>query len=332
MNKCLYKDCKETALSLSDYCWRHIEDKDSYRTRLTEHINASGSIKGFYLRHLKFPEAQWQNIDAEDVDLAGSDLSYADLAASNLKRANFTGASLEKANLASADLEEAYFLRCDLSGARLWNAVIKNTNLSESNLQEADFLKTTLSGVKLWHVKFDNARLLTRHSFTGKAPIDEKGAVAASEAYRNLKQYFIAKGRYDDASWASFKERQLERKHLLQSRKLAFIPSLFMALLCGYGEKPYRVITSSLVIVILYSLAYAGLNILKMPQAYESQMVYNLWDYLYFSIVTFTTVGFGDLTPRMIPFFQMLVGSEAFIGAFMMGLFVFTLARKYTAR
>lgn len=331
MNRCAHKDCREQALSLSDFCWRHIDDKGAYKDKLTEHINNQASIKGFYLRRLEFPEAQWQNIDAEDVDLAGADLSYSDLTAANLKNANLTGTDLKKANLAGIDLEESHLLRSDLSGARLWHASIKDTNLAEANLQEADFLKATFSGVKLWQVKLENAKFLTRHSFTGKTPIDEKGPLSASEAYRSLKQYFVARGRYDDASWASFKEKQLERKHLFQNKKLGYLPSLLMAGLCGYGEKPYRVIASSLIIIFLYSFIYAALNILKVPQDYAAIKL-NLWDYIYFSIVTFTTLGFGDLTPKLIPFFQILTGSEAFFGAFMMGLFVFTLARKYAAR
>jgi len=328
---CEYKDCKESPLSLSTFCWRHLKDKEAYREKLTEYIKVSGSIKGFYLRRLEFPEAQWQNIDAEEVDLAGADLSNCDLTAANLKKANLTGANLHKANLASVDFEEAHLLKSDLSGARLWHALIQDTNLAEANLQDADFLKTTLSGVKLWHVRLRNAKFLTRHSFVGRQAIDERGSLSAREVYRNLKQYFIANGRYDDASWASFKERQMERRYLLESRKLSYIPSLIMAILCGYGEKPYRVVVSSMVIIFSYSIMYASSSILKIP-ADANFMGFKLWDYIYFSIVTFTTVGFGDLTPRMVPFLQMLTGSEAFIGAFMMGLFVFTLARKYTAR
>lgn len=331
MNKCEQNGCKETPLSLSVFCWRHIKDKKAYREKLTEYIKVSDSIKGFYLRRLEFPGAQWQNIDAEEADLAGADLSNADLTAANLKKANLTGASLHKANLASADLEETHLLRCDLSDARLWHALIQDANLAEANLQEADFLKAAISGVKLWHAKLDKAKFLTMHSFVGKMPIDEKGTLSTREAYRNLKQYFVANGRYDDASWACFKERQMERRYLLENKKLSYIPSLFMAVLCGYGEKPYRVIVSSLVIIFSYSVIYAALEILKVPVDVSSSG-FKFWDYIYFSIVTFTTVGFGDLTPRMIPLFQMLAGSEAFIGAFMMGLFVFTLARKYTAR
>ncbi len=40
----------------------------------------------------------------------------------------------------------------------------------------------------------------------------------------------------------------------------------------------------------IYSNAFAGLN-------YNQPMVYHFFDLLYFSIVTFTTVGYGDIVP-----------------------------------
>ncbi|NQT89669.1 MAG: pentapeptide repeat-containing protein [Candidatus Omnitrophica bacterium] len=318
-------------MSLSDFCWRHIEDKNAYRQELTDYISTSGSIKDFCLRRLEFPEAEWQSIDAEGADLGLADLAGADLTAANLKGSNLIGANLQQANMASVDLEGAHLLKADLSGARLWNAHIKDATLAEANFQEADFLKATLSGVRFWHVKLEKAKFLTRHNFIGDKPIDEKGLLSAGEAYRNLKQHFMSEGRYDDASWASFKEKQLERRQLFKSRKLAYIPSLLMAGLCGYGEKPYRVVISSAVLISLYSFVYISLGVLHIPESYVRGGL-NFWDYLYFSIVTFTTVGFGDLVPVPVPLFQMLVGSEAFIGVFMMGLFIFTLARKHAAR
>lgn len=331
MGRCRHIDCKDAALSLSEYCWAHTDDKEEYKKSLTGHIKRHASTKGFSLRHLVFPRAQWQHIDAEEVDLTGADLSGAELTATSLKRANLTGTSFKNANLASVDFDGAHLMRSDLSGASLWHAVFKDTHLVEANLQGADLLKAEFCRVKLWHARLENAQHLSRHSFIGKRPIDERGALSASETYRNLKQYFISAGRYDDASWASFKQMQLERKSLLQNRKIAYIPSLLMGALCGYGEKPYRVIFSSLLMVILYAITFFSLGILKTPPDIGTGAL-KFWDYLYFSIITFTTVGFGDLTPKLIPLFQLLAGSEAFIGAFMMGLFVFTLARRYTGR
>lgn len=49
---------------------------------------------------------------------------------------------------------------------------------------------------------------------------------------------------------------------------------------------------------------------------------------LYFSTVTFTTVGYGDITPVNISIF--LSGVEMFLGLTMMGIWTATLARKIT--
>ena len=58
----------------------------------------------------------------------------------------------------------------------------------------------------------------------------------------------------------------------------------------------------------------------------------NIVDYVYFSTITFTTVGFGDFLPRAYPLFRVMAAAEAFLGVFLSGLFIFTLARKYSAR
>jgi uncharacterized protein YjbI with pentapeptide repeats len=331
MNKCAEKGCRECALSLSDYCWRHIPDKNAYKDNLSDHIKKTNSIKGFYLRRLEFIGAQWQGIDAQAADLAGADLSESDLAAANMKGTNLTGVKLRLANLASVDFEDAHMLKCDLSLSRMWHAVIKNANISESDLSEADLLGVVFSNVKFWHVKLANARFITRYSFAGKRPIDDSGALSASEAYRSIKQYFISLGRYDDASWASFMEKNLQARYLLKEKNPACIPLFIMGLLCGFGEKPNRIITSSFSIIFFYGVLYRAVNLLQTPQELLGRALV-FWDYLYFSVVTFTTVGFGDLTPKMFPFYQLLVATESLTGVFMMGLFVFTLARKYAAR
>ncbi len=55
------------------------------------------------------------------------------------------------------------------------------------------------------------------------------------------------------------------------------------------------------------------------PSAYES---------IYFSVVTFTTLGYGDYSPKPHFQFQLLASLEAFIGAFTIALFVLVFGRK----
>lgn len=51
-----------------------------------------------------------------------------------------------------------------------------------------------------------------------------------------------------------------------------------------------------------------------------------LWG-LYFSVITFTTIGYGDLYP-VGTFAKVLVGAESLSGAVLVALFVFVLGRR----
>ena len=52
---------------------------------------------------------------------------------------------------------------------------------------------------------------------------------------------------------------------------------------------------------------------------------------LYFSVVTFTTLGYGDFQP-VVGLSRFFVSIEAIIGAFTMALFAYTLGRKTGGR
>lgn len=336
MEKCRNKDCKEKAVSLSEFCYKHIEDKDAYRKNLLEHIRKNNSIKDFYLRYVEMPQFDFIDIDCSNADFAFANLEGANFHGARMGHSNLSHANLRSAYFDNADLSESYLLGCDLSGARLWHADLKGTNLVETNLSGADLLGANFSLVKFWNVNLQGAKLLTKHNFlVGKSifsnryALDEKGAIAAADGYRILKQYFMSTGRYDDASWAAFKEKQSERRQLLKDGNIAYIPSLIMAFTCGYGERPQRIIIFSIAVILTYAILYYltdAIGPLKIPRPIT------FWDCLYFSTVAFTTVGFGDITVKLKPFFEMLVATQAFLGVFVMGLFVYTLTRKYSAR
>ncbi len=56
-----------------------------------------------------------------------------------------------------------------------------------------------------------------------------------------------------------------------------------------------------------------------------------LFDSLYFSFVTFTTVNYGDFE-LISPAGRVLAGLEAFLGAFLLALLVFVLGRTVRLR
>jgi len=334
--KCDRNECQEDALSFDTSCWEHLKDRSAYRAALPEalrHRQGNGplnlrkiSLRGLTLEKIKFDHAN---------------LSQADLSSSHLFDVSFNGADLVGADFSDADLSHCTLMDTDLTKAhithaRLWNADLTGANLTECDMADADAWNACLHNVRLWHTDFATCKSLGVQSFVAKgkslqtARVNEAGFISAEESYRNLKSYFLAHGMYKDASWASYKEKMVERLLLKQRRDFHYFPSLLMSTLCGYGEKPHRIVLSAFIAIFGFAFTYAGLS--AIVSSVDPFYQVKLSDYIYFSTITFTTVGFGDFIPKPVTLFRLLAACEAFCGVFLTGLFIFTLARKYSAR
>jgi len=100
--------------------------------------------------------------------------------------------------------------------------------------------------------------------------------------------------------------------------------NLFGRLTWGYGERPFRTFSLALCIIVgsalLYSLSGRILHHGKIGPV-------SFWEALYFSIITYSTVGFGDYLP--IGWTRVLAAHEALAGIFLTPLFLISLPRRY---
>jgi uncharacterized protein YjbI with pentapeptide repeats len=132
-----------------------------------------------------------------------------------------------------------------------------------------------------------------------------------------------------------------------------WITSAFSNMIYGYGERPWNVVKTALAIIIIFALSFSLIGIgnpeiieLKGTAIYQNSgnivdleskgflknnEIRNFPDCLYFSLITFTTLGYGDFRP-LEGWGRIFAGSEAFLGAIMMALFVYTFARRTGGR
>lgn len=109
---------------------------------------------------------------------------------------------------------------------------------------------------------------------------------------------------------------------------------------CGYGERLWRVIYVSVVAIFAWALLYAtmtegtqgasGLRNQGLTQVTDLATAEGLVVFgknLYFSMVTFTTLGYGDIQPVGMTA-RTLAGIESFFGALLVALVVFVLGRR----
>jgi uncharacterized protein YjbI with pentapeptide repeats len=334
--RCDAAGCQELSLALSQFCWDHLPEKSSYAETVAEAIKNGHDLSGCNLKKAVLVKAVLEKPNFSGANLSQADLSGAQLFDAKLDGAEMLGVNLADSDLTHCSLKGADLTKANLAGARLWNASLAGANLTECDLSGADLWNANLYNVKLWHTLFSGAKSMTMMTFSkgtkllDNPRINEAGALSAEESYRDIKQYFLTSGMYKDASWASFKEKTMERLVLKNKGDLRYFPSLLMDVLCGYGEKTSRIVLTAILAILTYALLYFSFNAVE--KATDPRYIMKWYDYIYYSTITFTTVGYGDFIPRSCGLFRLLAACEAFSGVFVTGLFVFTLARKYSAR
>ncbi len=318
-----------------------------------------------YLSGANLSEANLENSNLRYADLSEADLSSASLEWASLVGADLSGANLSKANLTNADLRSADLTGADLSGANLSFADLEGTSLVRTSFGGVELYGAKLTGASLLGADFRGAKLYgaelegaknIEHATFDEAAVEEaegdelrkRGELEkaydsyskALEVYLDLKRIFRNRGLYDKASVYSIGEWRVRGKLQLLAPRIGRSSSGFLKLsrmkkmsiiegtlrylanrLYGitslYGESPLRVLLTTVVIILAYAFVF---------QITGTVGSSSFRTCLYFSIVTFTTVGYGDVTP--IPAHRLLAASEAFVGAFMLSFFVVVMSRK----
>ena len=107
-------------------------------------------------------------------------------------------------------------------------------------------------------------------------------------------------------------------KHLLY-----WFMSTFSYIVWGHGERPARTLFAGILIILLAASFYTVGFLSKEGLLFAP----NFFQAFYFSVVTFTTLGYGDIAP--VGFTKLVAITEAFCGLFTIPLFIVGLSRKY---
>ena len=94
--------------------------------------------------------------------------------------------------------------------------------------------------------------------------------------------------------------------------------------LAGFGYRPLRVIGTVVAVVMAYGVLYWATK--GVVTAGGSSQHAGFWECIYFSGITFATVGYGDFIPA--PHMRLAALTEGALGVFAIGFFVVILANK----
>ncbi len=310
-------------------------------------------LSGRDMRGIALPHADLQGTDLSNADLQGADLMQA-----NLQGAHLFAADLQRANLFGADLLGADLWVADLQGAHIREAKLQGADLVGADLQRANLFGADLQGADLRYVRLNGETDLEEAVWDrGFVSVLERqgGFGGAQSSYRLLKTWHQEHGFYDIAGefhlreWVSRrKEAQQEFIQPLDKNSLwAFLKSLrrarwprlgqalglhFYEQLFGYGERPWRVARAAVVVILGMALAYQPYSGLLLSWGGLSVLLERLGKALYFSAVSFTSLGYGDWVKvgdiAPVGWTRYLGVVESFLGVFLIALFLVTFTRK----
>ncbi len=269
--------------------------------------------------------------------MEGFSLRYASL--EGLKLSNKRNRDLRGANLFRANMQGSSLYNVDLRGAVLLKANLAGANLNEALLQNAELLGASLEGARLERTEWGERCVNEQRAMQAERQGDRKKALAeyheAEEVYRSLRRVYAARAEANQAGRFFWQEMTMRRKQMpLWSGGRAW--SKLIDLVCAYGESPPRVIISALALNLICGVGYFFAGILSPegpvkfdPSASLETNFSHFAECVYYSVVTFTTLGYSD-EARQIWIVRPLAAAQAFIGAFMMALFVVVFGKKMT--
>lgn len=319
---CQYSDpdgltCPNEAEQNNLCFWHHSTiDKSGIEVqeKLEHYAQQGGFLRGLCLAH-----ANLKNIDlVNHHNKQGYDFSYSDFYHANLNNAHLFNINLSHASIMKADLREA-------------------------NLNCADLSQANLLGVKWAGSKFENITIgkHLKQEFSAKKALKKRNKSLANdyfqqaeEIYRDLRKHAEHEGIFTLSGDFIKKELTMRRMQLPLYSLKRFI-SKTVDLFCGYGEAPLRIVGLSILMIVCCAFIYTftGIDYRGEILSFNTQLNFKenislFLSCLYYSVVTFTTLGYGDITPVGIS--RAIAAVEAFTGSFTIALFVVVFVKKMT--
>jgi TPR repeat protein len=156
-----------------------------------------------------------------------------------------------------------------------------------------------------------------------KPPFDLERAF---RMYRRAVAAYEQSGYFDDARRLAYRMMllRMRRARTLQLKPWRRVELFVYWALAGFGYRPLRVMGSAMVVILAYGVLFWALN--GVTPAMPAAQPVTFWDCVYFSGITFTTLGYGDLMPAADA--RLLALTEATIGMFTMGFLVVVFANR----
>jgi len=322
------------------------------------------------LRGQSFVDADLSEMDLTGCDFSGCEMSRCNLTKARCPSANFNGATLYQATLDEAEFMGTTFRGANLSECKAHKTSFGMTDLTESNffnakVQDSTFVDAQVRRADFRAAKMERCRMLeadlSRSDFsqaemvevdlceTDLAGANFRRTTLRGAQLRDVRNYTKADWIGTDIRDIDFTGAYLVRQHIIDENYLHEFKHQSKA--SGYvyhvwkwtsdcGRSMIRWSAFLAVNVLLFAIIYWSMDQWTLPTGAESHLKGiggteglpgGFLPYLYYSVVTFTTLGYGDVSPVTVAGQVVLIIHIAF-GYLGLGALLSILATKFASR
>ncbi|MHC4658362.1 MAG: pentapeptide repeat-containing protein [Planctomycetota bacterium] len=310
-------------------------------------------LVGANLEHAQLMDAhleydQLMGAHMEHAHSAGAHLKHARLVGANLEHAQLMGANLEHAQLMGTHLEHAQLEYAHLEYARLVDANLEHARLEHAHLEDAKLMGANLKNAYFWNAKLQGADF-SRAVVDGGTLFSEE-----CEVDRNTKFEAVALGNMriypKTRQLLEYNIRRMNWEQWHKKHRLLRWPVRWFWQLSDYGLSAWRIIIWFFVLSLIFAAVYSNLaywwppgivnDLYIEPEISQQMSQLDYIDYglealfrpIYFSVVTMTTLGFGDMYARQGSWLgHVLLTVQVILGYVLLGALITRFAILFTA-
>jgi len=299
------------------------------------------------LENADFKEAYLDGVNLSDADLWNANLTDAQLEGADLGNASLNGAKLIGVNLKDADLGNAY-----LEGVNLNEAHLENVNFIGAYLKDARISDTHLEGARFFLVNLQNANfqlaIVDGSTLFGECTIDR---------YTDFRNVGLHSARIEQEikQLLEYNNRRMNWEEWYRGHWFWRWPVRLFWAISDYGISTKQIIKTFFQWALIFAAVYLAWGLIDyhlVGLKDDPGIVSNLFVLegeqetvspclvpfraVYFSIVTMTTLGFGDMYANAHSFLRGLFGHallalQVILGYVLLGALITRFAVLFTA-
>jgi len=285
---------------------------------------------------------QGRPVDYNFAKIEWDGVLYTDLRGLSIEQTQLDGAVIDHcifrwSTFHDIGFKDAKLLSCNISHSNFELCYFRRTLFHDCNIINGKFSTCDFSNAHIDHSKLDFASFhqceIRLEDIQFRSDAQPQTLVRVC---RNLKLNAMSMGHFSDAGELTYREKTYDRAAIFAEafskpqKNLAirlrhvfdWLSSVFLNLIWGYGEKPSRLLLTIIIAILFFGsvqFEFGGIP----GKTY--------WEHVYFSGITFLTIGYGDLSPvGTIPRFVAVVEGAA--GISVLGLLIASATKKIMYR